>query len=389
MMPLESLFFCTIDCSLHLQSIHRYDHTFSSDSDLPYGPLYSTRNAVGLIIATGNVGKSLSSLQGNVGTYFSRDGGVTWAQLVGYSTIYEFADHGALTVMANNLYETTDIFFSLNQRNFTTCHFTNPLARLQVQDIRAEPDVTESTMVLTGLRNENGIYKGIIVFMNFSQIYPRTCQYPQDYEDWTPSDESGRNCYLGMTETYSRRKQDAQCFNGNQYETETKVKICQCSQQDYECDYCFEPYSGKPSICIQICNETVQQPPNCVDYYYVSRGYRLVDGDQCDPYTGLNLLPYQKKCQSSSTTSMGPIPSYNSDDSSLAIALILIVLLGVIVLSCGSFIVWVMKNPQARATLTNRFPFVDRFRNVGFNRLSNPDTLDDFSSMSQEAQEIQ
>lgn len=227
-------FFCTIDCSLHLQSIHRYDHTFSSDSDLPYGPLYSTRNAVGLIIATGNVGKSLSSLQGNVGTYFSRDGGVTWAQLVGYSTIYEFADHGALTVMANNLYETTDIFFSLNQRNFTTCHFTNPLARLQVQDIRAEPDVTESTMVLTGLRNENGIYKGIIVFMNFSQIYPRTCQYPQDYEDWTPSDESGRNCYLGMTETYSRRKQDAQCFNGNQYETETKVKICQCSQQDYE-----------------------------------------------------------------------------------------------------------------------------------------------------------
>lgn len=86
---------------------------------------------------------------------------------------------------------------------------------------------------------------------------------------------------------------------------------------------------------------------------------------------------------------MGPIPSYNSDDSSLAIALLLIVLLGVVVLSCGSFIVWVMKNPQARATLTNRFPFVDRFRNVGFTRLSNPDTLDDFSSMSQEAQEIQ
>ena len=54
-------------------------------------------------MAIGNVGEELERIKNDrINTYFSRDGGLTWAEVHKGSHIYEFGDHGGLIVMAKN-----------------------------------------------------------------------------------------------------------------------------------------------------------------------------------------------------------------------------------------------------------------------------------------------
>merc|ERR1712096_214512 len=92
-------------CSLHLHSI-----TFQQ-----YGPFYSTKNSVGIIMGTGNVGYHLSNKVDEVNTYLSRDGGLTWFEVRKGSHIYEIGDHGALLLMADDQKATNKLFYSWNE----------------------------------------------------------------------------------------------------------------------------------------------------------------------------------------------------------------------------------------------------------------------------------
>ena len=67
-----------------------------------FGPVYSSKNALGLIIATGNVGKYLSTKRDKVNTFLSTDGGHTWREIRKGSHIYEVSDHGGLIVMTKD-----------------------------------------------------------------------------------------------------------------------------------------------------------------------------------------------------------------------------------------------------------------------------------------------
>ena len=101
-------------CSLHLHGV--------TDS---WGPFYSSKNAIGIVMATGNVGHYLSSKEDEVRafsrpglnpahshwatcdlpqvhTFFSRDAGLTWSMAREGSHIYEYGDHGAVIVTAND-----------------------------------------------------------------------------------------------------------------------------------------------------------------------------------------------------------------------------------------------------------------------------------------------
>ena len=93
-------------CSLHF-------HTVTS-SDM-YGSFYSTEKAIGIIIATGNVGYHLSRQKGDVNTYLSRDGGREWMELMKGSFIYEIGDHGGILLMASDEQATNTLFYSWNE----------------------------------------------------------------------------------------------------------------------------------------------------------------------------------------------------------------------------------------------------------------------------------
>ena len=78
-------------CSLHLEI---YSHMGQ------LAPVYSSENAVGLVLGTGNIGKRLTDNNAKKSLYMSRDGGLNWRHIREGSHIYEIGDHGALVVIA-------------------------------------------------------------------------------------------------------------------------------------------------------------------------------------------------------------------------------------------------------------------------------------------------
>ena len=66
-------------------------------------------------MATGNIGTSLSDNEDEINTYFSRDAGLSWDEVAKGSHIYEFGDHGALIVMANDVEASDTVLYSWNE----------------------------------------------------------------------------------------------------------------------------------------------------------------------------------------------------------------------------------------------------------------------------------
>ena len=67
------------------------------------------------MLATGNLGRRLTSNDSPKNLYISRDGGLTWKSTKPGSYIYEIGDHGALIVIAKKNQPTTDIEFSWDE----------------------------------------------------------------------------------------------------------------------------------------------------------------------------------------------------------------------------------------------------------------------------------
>ena len=92
-------------CSLHLHSA----------SNTQFGPFYSHKNAVGIVIGTGNVGSHLSNRQSEINTYLSRDGGLNWMEIVKGSHIYELGDHGSLLLLVDDQNPTKNAVISWDE----------------------------------------------------------------------------------------------------------------------------------------------------------------------------------------------------------------------------------------------------------------------------------
>jgi hypothetical protein len=129
-----------------------------------------------------------------------------------------------------------------------------------------------------------------------------------DYELWTPHD--GRfgeaKCFLGMHKTFTRRKQDSKCYNGEEHEAVTRVEPCACNEMDYECDIGYSRPDGTTGPCLEsetrLSDEQKKvalqelQLEQCDEfgYYEVSQGYRKVPGNICTG--GVDLNPYRYQC---------------------------------------------------------------------------------------------
>lgn len=115
-----------------------------------FAPLYSSESAVGLILATGNTGPTLSNQESSKGLYVSRDGGAKWKHVKQGNWIYETGDHGALIVTARKDDPTTDVQFSLDEGH-TWNKFKVSEKRILVQSIVIEPRQASQQFILHGL----------------------------------------------------------------------------------------------------------------------------------------------------------------------------------------------------------------------------------------------
>jgi len=264
-------------CHLHLHGI--------TDA---FGPFYSLESATGIIMATGSLGNHLHDRLGEINTYLSRDAGLTWKEVAKGSHIYEYGDHGGLIVMAFDEGPTDHVLYTWDEgRNW------NPLKiadfKFEIENVIIEPSATSLHFVVYGYKTDND---GVLISLDFASLHQSQCKgidapgaEESDYEYWSPSDgRMNGQCLMGHKVKYTRRKQDAQCYNPEESERIEDVEHCVCTEEDFECDYGFaRTVQGGP--CERVKNMEIEDPgnppSNCNRFYTVSKGYRRVAGDTC------------------------------------------------------------------------------------------------------------
>jgi len=232
-------------CSLHLEI---YSHMGQ------LSPVYSTEKAVGIVLATGNMGKRLTENGQMKHLFLSRDGGLNWKGLRRGTHIYEIGDHGAIIVIAKKREPTNYIEFSWDEGE-TWEKMVISERDLLIENIIIEPNsVSQQFMVYGNYADDSGddyepmtsaLNQAFLVYLDFSSLHEPQCKGidnagtpDSDYELWTPHDgRFGENqCFLGMHKTFVRRKQSSMCYNGEEHEMVTHVEPCTCADIDFECD---------------------------------------------------------------------------------------------------------------------------------------------------------
>ena len=281
---------CEGDCYLHLHSVTS-----------PYSQVYSTENAIGIVMATGNVGRYLSYKEDELNTYLSRDGGLTWIEVKKGEFIYEMGDHGAIIVMADSQKATDTLYFSWNEGlTWEQMILDSPF---EVENILIEPTATSQKFLMYGEREG----KGVTVSVDFSAYHEPECMNPtkpgssdSDYEVWSPNDGRSGDCLMGRKVEYVRRKQDAECFNGQEFERPKFIENCECTEEDYECDIGY--IRDDSSICSRIENYQIEDPV-CGDnqFMQIPTGYRRVAGNTCIGGVSSELEPRIVQCSEESS----------------------------------------------------------------------------------------
>lgn len=265
----------TKTCHLHL-------HAFTDLYE--FAPIYSYRNAVGILMGSGNVGESLSFDRRVTNTYLSRNGGLTWTEVRKGTFIYEYGNHGGLVIIASMGSTTTAAAYSFDEGNsWKEVALGEPFS---VTNVLIEPGATAKKFVVYGLRGD----KGILHHMDFSGLHERTCQgigddvgkESSDYEYWSPTDEG--TCILGHKSTYVRRKQTALCHNDEGLERPTYTKNCKCHRDNFECNIGFQR-SLNSKECTKDPNARFYGHLNageCSSGQFWASPYRRVPGDTCE-----------------------------------------------------------------------------------------------------------
>lgn len=332
------------------------------------GEWYSRSEAIGMIISTGSVGPYIiPNDNSGLGVFFSRDGGWTWQFITNGSYTYEIGNRGAILLMAHDIELTTDLEFSVDEgATWSTCGMVN--TSFDVDDIVSDPKMSSGIFLLHGKRGS----QGVIVFADFADVHDRDCvghEAPgnpvSDFEIWTPSDSLGSKCLLGRQTEYIRRKPAAKCDISINITTKdaTIVKNCSCTEENYQCDFCFTRIAGRCEFDFTTCtNYDPKLPPKqCRGKWYETRGYRRVPGDTCDPTIGVDHMPIERECppQAPGTApdensgNVGPNVRVDSHATSVIVALVIFAFIALLVV-----ILWYLsgRNSTVRDYATKCIP---------------------------------
>jgi len=353
-------------CHLHL-------HGFTEMLD--FAPVYSYRNAVGILMGSGNVGASLSFDRHETSTYMSRDGGLTWVEVKKGTWIYEYGNHGGLVVIADMANKTSKAEYSFDEGH-SWHEFGIADQALDITNVLIEPDAIARKFIMYGHRGVTGILR----LLDFSKLHQRVCEGTKeagtdksDYERWSPSDRlAGGECILGHKDEYVRRKQLAECFNEEGFEHPTFQSNCRCTKENYECDLGFVRKQGTLD-CTRDPSQQLPWPKSCnPNGQAAASAYRRVPGDTCSggfepeqvrvpchsPTTVVQVSQAQFKQTSASTQEVGGAEGgFSSTMWTWA---------GGVVLACGS--VFLALNRGAVFSWLNR---LDDSRTVG-NKYTRP-----------------
>lgn len=228
-------------CSLHL-------HSYTERLD-PSRDSFSSSAALGMMFGLGNVGTSLSPLDGDdIALYFTKDAGFTWKEIAKGRYIWEFGDQGTVLVIVKTMEETNILKYSLDLGETWNDYIFSPEKSYLVEDIATVPSDTSLKFIL--IVKDVDVSHSIFT-IDFSNVYSRQCVLPldasnligDDYEYFVPKHPSSKSsCIFGHETKYLRRKSNRSCFVGLAplHLGSKVVNNCECTRDDYECDYNYE-----------------------------------------------------------------------------------------------------------------------------------------------------
>ena len=276
-------------CTLHL-------HGYTERRDPR--DTFSSPSAVGLMIATGNVGEYLTPKR-EADTFITRDGGVTWYSIAPGNWQWEYGDQGSIIVIVKEDEPTNEILYSLDEgKKWISYQFTDQ--EMTVEDITTVPSDTSRNFMLWGRLKGYGL---VTVNLDFSGLEERNRQCvlseanpdgeDSDYELWEPKhpESTKDNCLFGHVAQYHRKKHDSDCYNGREFDHDHNIlqphailKNCSCERRDFECDYNYERQSDGSCKLVEGLN-----PPNPQEVcknedayqYFEITGYRRIPLTTC------------------------------------------------------------------------------------------------------------
>jgi hypothetical protein len=293
------------ECSLHL-------HGYTERKDPR--DTFSSPSAVGLMMATGNVGDSLGYKK-DADTFITRDGGLTWQVVAPGNWMWEYGDQGSVLVIVKEDAPTSDILYSLDEgENWSKFTFSD--RDMMVDDITTVPSDSSLNFLLWGkidgdLNSVNLDFSGLEERSKLCKLDEKNPVSKQsDYELWSPKHpNSDGNCLFGHEAQYHRKKAGRECRNGGRDEVQhlhDMKQNCTCTRADFECDYNYERRGDGHCELVEGLSKAdpkeVCKKKGVKEYSSIT-GYRKIPISTCEGGKELDKLE----------STMKPCPGYEED----------------------------------------------------------------------------
>ena len=335
------------DCEVPLCSLHF--HMYSTD--FSHLGVYSRSSAPGIIIAHGSYGQSLSS--SNIDVYISRDGGLRWDQTLRSSWDAQIIDHGGLLVAAKDYYqlEETFILYSCDEgRSWDNFTFSN--TSTVIWGVVTEPGETTTEVTLFGSEDRSNP-EWAIISINFAGVFQRTCS-SSDYWQWAVSDgrTNDQNCLLGESRVFERRKTEVCCLSGEKYVRIISAIPCECSREDFECDWGYRSDDYNGGMCVVDSNfDGDRGNQSCTS------GYRKIAGDTCEGGVSDDIMKCTPttagfQCTTSAISTNYPTTTVNqsgNDSNDTTVLVVLAILLAVsfiVIIILGTALIYTIRRKR-------------------------------------------
>lgn len=161
--------------------------------------------------------------------------------------------------MARDDIETNEVVYSLDEgETWVTLEFKD--FKFQIDEFVTEYNNEERTFLFFGKSKDQNKDTGVIGSINFSKVFSRICrgfdtpgEDESDYERWIPENFAGKKCLFGAKVSYTRKIRGVECFNPNVVSSYRKeLGSCECTSEDFECDYGFKRSSDNPTKCVPL-----------------------------------------------------------------------------------------------------------------------------------------
>ena len=238
--------------------------------------------APGLVMGVGNKGKYLKEYE-ECDLYVSDDAGLTWRKALKEAHKYEFGDRGSVLLAIYDEGPTDTVQYSLNHgKSWEEAELGD---KVRAKLLTTTPDSTSLKFFLMATTGGGSEMEHMAIAIDFAELHEGGCK-DKDFEQWNARvDAKGEPiCIMGRTQSYRRRKADADCFVNDEFRDPVPVfEACPCAKEDFECDYNFVPSedgsgcnpAGRLPVPVDQCDSPDAK-------YTGSSGFRLIPGNECD-----------------------------------------------------------------------------------------------------------